>query len=104
MRTAAAEIAGEPLLDLLQVRFRRLVEKRLRRHNHAVGAIATLRSLLGDEGCLERVGHLGRAQTFEGRNRTARGLPHRSDARARGLAVDQNRAGSALSEPATEFR
>ena len=92
------------LLHLLQVRFRRLIEQRLRRHDHAVGAIAALRGLLGDEGRLEGVGLLGRAQSLESRNRAARGLPHRSDAGARGFSLDQNRASPALSEPATEFR
>ena len=104
MSAAAAEIAGECLAHLNFRRTRRLGEQRGRAHDHAVGAIAALRRLLGDEGCLHGRKLLGRAQSFERGDFSAL---HRTDgelSRAHRLTVDDHRAGAALAEPATEFR
>ncbi len=101
---APAEIAREPLLHLVECRPRRLVEQRLRRHDHAISAIAALRGLLGDEGGLHNVRLFGRAKPFESRDSAARHLPHGKNARALGFPIDQHRARAALSESATEFR
>ena len=88
MRSAAAEIAGESLLDLFQRRLWRLPENGARGHDHAVGAIAALSGLLGDESGLERARLFRRCQTFESRDRAARNLFDGRGARSHGLAVD----------------
>src|SRR4051794_23829119 len=96
MRTAAAEVAGQPLLYLFEVRLGRPIEKRLRRHDHAVGAIAALGGLFRDESGLQRVGFLRRSESFESGDRTARDLSHGSDTGANGLSFEEYRAGAAL--------
>jgi len=103
VRSAAAEIAGESLFDLLQSRMRRLGENGACGHDHAVGAIAALGCLLGDESGLERARFFRSPQTFESGHRPARDLFDWRHARAHGLAIDQHGAGAALAEPATEF-
>jgi len=103
VRSAAAEIAGESLFDLFQRRMRRLAENGARRHNHAVGAIAALRGLLGDEGGLEGTRSFRCSKAFESCNGAARHLFDWRGAGAHGLAIDQHSAGAALPEPATEF-
>lgn len=103
MRSTAAEIAGESLFDLFQGRMWCLCENGARGHDHAVGAIAALSGLLGDESGLEGTGFFRCSQAFESRDRAARDLFHGRDARAHGLAIDQHSAGATLAEPATEL-
>jgi len=74
VRSAAAEIAGESLFDLFHSRMWRLGENGARGHDHAVGAIAALRGLLGDESGLEGAGFFRCSQAFESRDRAAREL------------------------------
>src|SRR5438552_1823653 len=100
----SAQVTVESLLDLLGGRMRCLREQRFRRHDHAVRAVTALGRLLGNEGSLDGVGLLGRAEPLERRNLLASGLLNSSDAGARGFAVDQHGAGAALTEPATELR
>ena len=45
---------ASPCFDLLGGRLRRAIEQRLRRHDHAVGAVSALGRLFGDEGGLQR--------------------------------------------------
>ena len=103
MRSTAAEIAGEPLFDLLQRRMRRLREDGTRGHDHAVSAIATLCGLLGDESGLDGARLFLRAKAFQSGHGAARHLFDGRNARAHGLAIHQHRAGAALAQPAAEF-
>src|SRR5688572_6305595 len=104
MREAAAEHAGERLLQLRVGGARIPVEQRLGAEDHAAEAEAALHGLLVDEGLLYRVRLLGRAEPLErGDVRAADGL-HRRDAGPRRLAVDDDGAGAALAEPAPELR
>src|SRR5260370_16178064 len=64
---AAAEISVEGLLDLIVAGMWIFIEEHFRGHDHAVHAVTALRGLLFDEGRLERVRMLERAQAFEGR-------------------------------------
>ena len=81
----------------------RLMQQRGRCHDHAVGAVAALRSLFGDEGCLDPAGLLRRPEPFERRDRVACDLLHRCHAGAHRLAVKQHRTGAALGQTAAEF-
>src|SRR5262245_66499143 len=92
------------MLDLLGRWTWCLREQRFRCHDHAVRAIATLGRLLGHERSLHRVRLLGCAEPLECRDRVAGGLFDGRDAGARGCAVDQHGAGTALTEPTPELR
>ena len=103
MRAAAAEIARERSLGLVDRGVRLGGEKADGSHHHAVGAVAALRCLLGDERCLHRVRLIGRAEPFDRRDGAARGHRHRQRARPRRCAIDEHRAGAALCETAAEL-
>src|SRR6267378_4322996 len=92
------------LLDLALARAGIAVEQRLGGHDHAVAAIAALAGLLLDEGALQRVELVDRAQSLERGDGSLRSGRHRHRAGARGLAVDQHGARAALGEPAAELR
>src|SRR3546814_10671908 len=62
MRSAAAEITLQRLLDVAVARIGVFVEQRLRGHDHAVDAVAALRGLLVDEGLLDRVRLVDRSE------------------------------------------
>ena len=66
MRAAAADIAVERGRDFGPRRRRILVEQRLGRDQDAGEAVAALAGLLVDEGLLQRVRALGRAQPLDG--------------------------------------
>jgi len=104
MRTAAAEIPRQRFFDLAVGRFGIFIQQGFARHDHAVDAVATLGRLLIDEGLLNFVHLLGRAQAFERSNRFILHGAHRSDTGADGIAVHDDRACAALSETAAEFR
>src|SRR5690242_6768645 len=104
MRTAAAEIPRQRFFDLAVGRFGIFIQQGFARHDHAVDAVATLGRLLIDEGLLNFVHLLGRAQAFERSNRFILHRAHRSDTGADGIAVHDDRACAALSETAAEFR
>src|SRR6185436_10372713 len=101
---AAAEDARQRLLDLAVGRARVLIEKRLRGEDHAVQAEAALPRLLLDEGALDRMGPLRRAQPLEGRDLRAADAADRGHAGADRAAADDHGAGAALAEAAAEFR
>src|SRR5678816_278900 len=82
MRAAAAEITRQRFSDLAVGRF----------------------GIFIDKGLLNFVHLLGRAQAFERSDRFILHRTHRSDTRADGIAVHDDRAGAALSETAAEFR
>ena len=73
------------------------------RHDHAVDAVAALHRLLVDEGLLDFVHFLGRAQTFEGGDRFILRGADGSDAGANGVAVHDDSASSALRQAAAEL-
>src|SRR3546814_21148732 len=80
MRSAAAEITLQRLLDVAVARIGVFVEQRLRGHDHAVDAVAALRGLLVDEGLLARVRLVDRAEPFERRYLAACRPRHRPEA------------------------
>src|ERR1700761_7818818 len=103
MGPAAAEIADKSEPDVGLARVRVAVENRFGHHDHAGNAVTALRRLLAHESRLQRVGLLERPETFE---RDDLGLPERTDRHDAGScrrAVDEHRAGAALTEPAAEF-
>src|SRR5678816_1165883 len=65
MRPAAAEVRGKRLAHVHLARFRVAVEQRLGAHDHAVDAIAALHGLLGDEGALQGMRPVQRAEALE---------------------------------------
>ena len=71
---------------------------------NAGDAVAALHGLLGDEGPLQRMRPLRRAETFDRRDVLAGGGPQRRIARGHGLAVQQHVAGAALVGAAAEMR
>src|SRR5580693_2082396 len=80
------------------------LQQRFGRHDHAVEAIAALRGLRVNESLLHGIGMFARAKTFEGYDVAPGATIDRNDARARGLAVDQHRAGAAFAQAAAELR
>src|SRR5258708_1405856 len=103
MGPAAAEIAAQSESDLGLARVRVTVKNRFGHRDHAGNAVAALRRLLLDESGLQRVGLLKRPKTFERDDLGLRKRTDRHGAGARRSAVDEHRAGAALTEPAAEF-
>ena len=104
MGAAAAQIWLHPAADFGISGRRVAVEQRLRAHYHAGDAIAALRRLLIDEGLLQRARLVFRAKPFDRRDRP---VLHRDDRQQAGVdwfASDNDGAGTALAEAATEFR
>src|ERR1700722_4088118 len=104
VREAAAQDARHSFLDFFFRGLGMFVEKSFGRKNNSVQAIAALRGLLFDERFLNGVRLVNRAQSLELDNFDALHRFHRCDAGANSLALHNNRAGSALSEAAAEFR
>ena len=104
MREAAAEDARHSFLDFLLRCLRILVEECFGCQDDAIQTIAALRGLFFDEGFLNGVQPVYRAQPFERDNFKILHRLHRRDAGADRLAFHEDRAGSALAETATELR
>src|SRR5207245_354379 len=104
VREAAAQHAGQRLLNLGVARRGVLIEESLRRQDDAAEAKAALRRLLVDERFLNRVRVVRRTETFERGDLGAVHRADRRDARADRAAADDDRAGAALPEAAAEFR
>jgi hypothetical protein len=68
MTSAATEIALERLFYVVVARLRILFQERRSGHDHAIRAVSALRSLLVDEGLLERVESIGLAAREPGLN------------------------------------
>ena len=103
MRAAAAEIARQRFSDLAVRRFGIFIQQGFARHDHAVDAVAALRRLFIDEGLLNLVHFLGRAQAFQRGDRFILHSAHRGDTGADGVALHDDRTGAALSEPAAKL-
>ena len=84
-------------------RMRHAVEQCLGGHDHAVDAVAALRRLLVDEGLLQRMRLVDGAEALDGGDLLLADVLDGAHAGARRHAVDQNRAGAALLEPAAEL-
>ena len=93
---AAADIAAEPLLDLLAVGKRIGAQRRGRRHHHAGDAIAALAGAGLVEGLLQHAQFAGRGQRFDRLDRRALRLGDRHQAGFHQHAVDEHRAGAAF--------
>src|SRR5579871_266536 len=102
MRSTTAQIAVELFTHLRFGRLRRSRQQPRGGHDHAARAVAALRHALGDEGSLQHRGLFGRAEALDGRHRFACGIGNGGEAGADRLAVNQDRAGAALTETAAE--
>jgi len=103
MRAAAAEVAGQCFFDLAVGGLGSFVEQRLGGHDHAVDAVTALHGLLVDEGLLDLVHFLSRAQTFESSDGFILRGADLSDAGTDGVAVHDDGAGAALRHAAAVF-
>src|SRR5206468_658816 len=74
------------------------------RQNHAAQAEAALRGLLVDEGLLNRMRSLDRAEAFERRDLRVGDRADGRHARSHGSPLDDDRARPALAESAAELR
>ena len=104
MSSTPAKIAGKAGFHLFQGRVWGRLKQPRGGHDHAVGAIATLGCLFGDEGGLDRGRFFRRAEALDGDHGAACRAFYRSATRERRFAIDQNGAGAALSQPAAELR
>src|SRR5262245_11171428 len=100
---AAAEDPRHPFSNLLIGRMGRAIEERLRRHDLPVLAEAALRHLLFDPGLLNGMELPADRQSLQ-RRHLAADRRYRCHARACCHTVDDHGAGTALTEPAAEFR
>ena len=80
MGAAAAEIAVKRLLDVAVGGLGILIEESFGGHDHPVDAVAALHGLLVNEGLLQWMHFLGRAQTFQSRHRVILRRVERRDA------------------------
>src|SRR2546421_2485508 len=105
LAAAAAQVGVQVLADLRLAGVGLGGEQRGGFHDHAVGAIAALQGLLGDEGGLQGMRARRGAEAFEGDDLGIAG--ERLDRRlagAHGAAVDVHRAGAAQAAAAAELR
>ena len=100
---ASAQVLRQRLAHLGCRRVRVVIEQILRRHDHAVDAIAALGGLLVDEGLLQRMRLVDGAEPLDRGDLGLADGTDLGDARAHRPAVEQHRAGAALGEPAAEF-
>ena len=104
MGAAAAEMPVERVDDLGARRLGVAVEQRLGGHDDAGQAVAALAGLLVEEGLLQRMQLVRRAEPLDGGHAAAgdrAGLARAGEDR---LAVDQHHAGAALLQPAAVAR
>src|SRR5260370_27505752 len=78
------------------------IEERFRGHDHAVHAVTALRGLLFDEGRLQRVRMLERAQAFERGDAAVLRAADGNAAGAHSVSVHDDGARAALAESAPE--
>lgn len=93
---AAADVAAEALLDLLDARIGVLAQGRCRRHHHAGNAVAALAGAGLVKGPLHRCKLAGRCQPLDGLDPGPVRLSDRHEAGLDQLAVDEHRTGAAL--------
>ena len=93
---AAADIAAEPLLDLLAVGKRIGAKRRGRRHHHAGNAIAALAGAGLVESLLQHAQFAGMSERLDRLDRRALRLGHRQQARFHQHAIDEDRTRAAL--------
>ena len=104
VRAAAAQVAVERVAHLGLAGVGIALEQRGGGDQDAGDAVAALHGLLGDEGALQRMRPLGRAEAFDRGDVLAGGGPQRRVAGGHRLAVDQHVAGAALVGAAAEMR
>src|SRR5438477_2800993 len=92
---AAAEVAGQAVLDLLEGRVRILLEQRGRGDHEAGSAEAALQGVRLHEGGLHGAHLLRRAEALDGRDLVADGVRGQHQAGGHGLAVQEHRAAAA---------
>ena len=103
MGAATTEIGRQFLADLRFAGVRDAVEQGLGGHDHAVQAVAALGRLLVNKGLLHRVRRFAAAEAFEGDDLPVHGAGQGKHTGARGHAVDDHRAGSALPQATAVF-
>ena len=104
MRATAAQVSVERLPDLLIGGMAGPSQQCDGGDHHPVGAVAALRGLFLEEGTLHRMQFLRRPQSFQGRDRTARGFGDRQLAGLHRLGTQEHRARTTLLQAATELR
>src|SRR2546425_9451156 len=102
MGAAAADQRRECRFDLLVSGTRIAIVQLDGRHDPPVDTVRALVDLLFDPGFLDWVRLLRGADAGKRGDFLSFNRPHRSDARAHGAAVNMDRAGAALTEPAAE--
>lgn len=103
MCATPAQVVPQSLQHLRLRRARIVHQQSLRRHDHAVKAIAALRGLLLDEGVLHRVGMIARSEAFERQNASVHASAYRDHAGAGSYTVDDHGACAAFAESAAEL-
>src|SRR6266536_2003476 len=104
MRAAAAEPRRHRLLDLVLGGMPVPLQEGGGGHDHPVRAVAALRGLVVDEGFLDGVRLLDRAEPLERGDRLGRSGHGRRDARANRPVAEVDGAGPTLGEAAAEAR
>src|SRR5215813_11537486 len=99
-----AEIRLHMRTDFRVGRRRIVIEQGLRAHDHAGDAIPALGRLLSDKGLLQDSGFLFGAQPLHRDDTSTLQGADWGDARVNGHAVEHDRAGTALTQSAAEFR
>src|SRR5258708_5924274 len=104
MREATAQNTRHSFLDFLFRRLGIFIQKSFGGHNDAIQQKAALRGLSLNDRFRDGIRLADGAEPFESNDPTPRPESHRRDAGANRLAFHQDRARSALSQPATKFR
>ncbi len=104
MSETTAQHASERFADLLLRRVRFIIQNGFHGEDDAVEAETALRRAFVDEGLLDRVGLLRRAQSFQCRNLIDADGAHRHHARAHNLSANDDGACAALRHSAPKLR
>src|SRR5437870_712655 len=99
---AAAEVAVHSQIDVAVCRLLDLLEQSDRAHDLSRLAIATLRNVARDPGVADRFS-LAAGQSFDGRDLAVAKARYRQRAGPQRLAIEEDGAGAALGDAATEF-
>jgi hypothetical protein len=99
-----AKVAGERLADFRFGRIGIALQQRVARHHHSRRAVAALKSVMFDEGFLNRAQLAVLGEAFDGRDFPAVRLHREMEAGFNDFAVEQNRAGAAFAHDAADVR
>src|SRR5262245_8002936 len=100
---AATQVARESVADVRHGRVRILIQQPLGRHDHAGPAEAALERPFVLERFLNGMEAIAGRKAFDGQHVAAVHLPCQHQARVHELAVNDDRAGAAIADVASEF-